>query len=212
MTEPRTDGPDLTPLIGEIRAPASLRQRVAELEDRRARSSRRGLAALTAGAATLFGAAIAAIVLSGSGAASPTLAQAAVLGTASATLPSPGQDEANPAHLRASVDGQAYPYWGDRIGWHDTGQRRDRVGGREAVTVFYANGAGTRIGYTIVSGPALAVPTAPSVTRGGVTYSLVAFQGSRLVTWRRGGHTCVLVGRGVPTQRLLSLASSPGAA
>jgi hypothetical protein len=211
MTQSHHDEPDLTPLIAEIRAPASLRERVAELEHRRARSTRRGLATLTAGASTLLAAAIVAISLSGSGAGSPTLAQAAVLGTEGATLPSPGRDQSSPTHLRVAVDGQAYPYW-DTVGWQDTGQRRDRVAGREATTVFYSGGGGTRIAYTIVSGPALAVPASLGIERGGVGYSLVAFQGSRMVTWRRGGHTCILVGRGVPADRLLRLASLPGAA
>jgi len=52
--------------------------------------------------------------------------------------------------LEASVDGLAFPDWSER-GWRATGLRRDRIDGRDAVTVRYAARRGS-LTYTIVSG------------------------------------------------------------
>jgi hypothetical protein len=43
---------------------------------------------------------------------------------------------------------------------------------------------------------------------GGVPYQIVRLNGRPAVTWRRGGHTCILVGQGTRAE-LIKLASWP---
>ena len=77
-------------------------------------------------------------------------------------------------------------------------------------TVVYYEKDGQRVGYAIVAGPALARPqAAASTTRSGVEYQTLALQGQQVVTWRSGGHTCVMVGP-VPAGELVDLASWGG--
>ena len=59
---------------------------------------------------------------------------------------------------RAHCGRGALPYWEDGLGWNAVGTRVDKVGGRTATTVFYAKGD-KRVGYTIVSGKGLSVPS-----------------------------------------------------
>jgi hypothetical protein len=68
------------------------------------------------------------------------------------------------------------------------------VNGRDATAVFYEKG-GRRIAYVIVAGSALSTPSAGSATsQGGVEYRTLQLNGRPAVTWRRAGHTCILVG------------------
>jgi hypothetical protein len=77
------------------------------------------------------------------------------------------------------------------------GMRTDRLDGRLAVTVYYANSRSQWIAYTIVAAPALAQPGTP-VHHVNATALQELTVGKRLVvTWRRGNHTCVLSGAGV---------------
>ncbi|HEV3229799.1 MAG TPA: hypothetical protein VGY97_10010 [Solirubrobacteraceae bacterium] len=164
--------------------------------------------AAVAGTAT---AVVAAVVLIGGGAASqPTVAQAAVFGEGPATMPPPAQDRSRPAFLRQAVQGVAYPTWSE---FHlaAVGQRRDPLAGRQAVTVFYANRSDAQIGYTIVSGRPLTVTgPARTVVRGGVTYQALATGTRAVVTWQRGGHTCILSSSRAGASQLIQLASADG--
>ncbi|HEX7289820.1 MAG TPA: hypothetical protein VF250_01725, partial [Conexibacter sp.] len=45
------------------------------------------------------------------------------------------------------------------------------------------------------------------VTRRGARLRVLARGQTAIVTWRRAGRTCILAGRGVPLERLLTLAS-----
>jgi hypothetical protein len=84
--------------------------------------------------------------------------------------------------------------------------RHGTIDGREATVVYYGKGA-RRLAYAIVSGHGLARPSGGDVqTRSGVPYQAVRLNDRLVVTWRRGGHTCVLVGD-APRSELLALAS-----
>jgi hypothetical protein len=112
------------------------------------------------------------------------------------------------------MEGVAYPYWEHRFGWRTAGARRDTLAGRRVMTVFYvagagrSGGAGERIGYSILAGPALQTPSAGrTVDWSGVRFQILRIGGLSVVTWRRAGHTCILGGRGVSDRTLLALAS-----
>lgn len=99
----------------------------------------------------------------------------------------------------------AFPTW-TRAGWRAVGARRDTVRGHDVRTVFYADGAGRRIGYAIADAR-LPVAGGELVARRGAQLRVLARGSTSIVTWRRAGRTCILAGRGVPVGRLLMLAS-----
>ena len=86
--------------------------------------------------------------------------------------------------------------------------RSDRLGGRTITTVFYSSPHGRRIGYAIVAGPALPLPSSGNTTvwHNGVRYDVLHPPGSTVVTWRRAGHTCILIATKVSSKMLLTLA------
>jgi hypothetical protein len=146
----------------------------------------------------------------GGGGAALTPNAAAALTLSPATLPAPGESASSRSELTASVDGVAFPYWKERFGWRGSGARSDTLGGRAVTTVFYSNPSGQRIGYAIVAGPAPASGGGAGGTlirRWGVPYRLSAQDGANVIVWRRGGHLCVMAGRGISPRTLLSLAS-----
>jgi anti-sigma factor RsiW len=180
--------------------PASLRAPV----PRAGRARRRWLGPRLAAAAALCGVAVAAAVVLTGGPGAPSVADAARLTQRPPAAPAP--PAAPGATLAASVDGVAFPDFSQAYGWRATGARRDRLDGRDATVVYYAKG-GARLAYAIVSGSALAWPSGASAgTRDGVEYRSLRVDGRAAVTWRRAGHTCVLVGP-LPAGELLTLAS-----
>jgi anti-sigma factor RsiW len=189
--------------------PASLRRAV-EMQRRAggARPGRRrwfapslGLAAAAAATATVA----AAIVLSG-GPGAPTVAEAAQLATQAPTAPAPTPAGAPGARLAIAVEGVPFPDFTLAHGWRPLGARRGEVDGRDATVVYYGKDGG-RLGYVIVSGDGLDPPTGGQTTSiGGVRYQTLVLNGRPAVTWRRGGHTCILVGQ-VSRAELLQLAS-----
>jgi hypothetical protein len=138
----------------------------------------------------------------------PTLLQASSVALRPATLPAPAES-AHDSHLLAdSADGIHYPYWGGQLGWSATGARTDTAGGRTITTVFYTDTHARRIGYSIVSGAALAIPAGGSVIeRHGVRFHIVSTANPTVVTWREAGHTCILTAHGVPARTLVHLAA-----
>ena len=128
------------------------------------------------------------------------------LALARATLPAPAASPADRGELKASVDGIAFPDWHAR-GWQASGARADALEGRAVETVFYRSADYGRLGYSIVAGLPLALPSGGrSHGDGAVTYTVFHLDGATVVTWRRYGHTCVLAARRAPASALLALA------
>jgi hypothetical protein len=190
----------------EVRAPAALRARV-EAERAAAAAPRRRVrfGAALAGAAAVVVLALALTLPGGAG--GPSVVEAAELSTREPTDPAPRP--AGPKVLAASNEGLPFPDWAERFGWRASGERRDEIDGREAVTVFYEK-EGARVAYTIVSGEALERPAdADAARRADTQLRVLEEDGRTVVTWERDGHTCVLSGAGTPTAKLLDLAAWP---
>ncbi len=207
----------------DLRAPEELHRRIQALVVERSTQPRRpspwarlsggwsspglrlgGAVALAAGIAVVL------LLLSSSGAGSPplTMGEASALTLRAATMAAPRESPADHKQLATAVDGVAFPYWEERFGWRSSGQRVDRVDGRAITTVFYASAGGRRIGYAIVAGmPPPHVSGGTIAWRGGTAYKLMRENGAQVVTWVRGGHMCVVSGRGVDSATLLKLAS-----
>lgn len=219
MTErpPKLTEDNIAALAATVKAPESLHRRVHEMvadaQTRTPTRRRRGWTMparhlAVAGASALAVGAVLAVTLSGGGGGGALTPQAAAaLALGSATHPAPGESAGNRSELTASVGGVAFPYWKERFGWRSAGARTDRVGGRSVTTVFYSNAQGRRIGYAIASGRAPAVSGGTVVRRWGVSYRVLGQDGATMVTWQRGGHLCVVAGRGVSARTLLNLAS-----
>jgi hypothetical protein len=205
----------------DVPAPAELHGRIAALIAERgdARSGRSflrmpALGVGLAGAVTLA-VVVLAVVLASSGSTTPatppslSVDQASALTARSATMAPPAEKPGANAQLAANVDGVAFPYWEDHFGWRSTGARRDTIGGRSVMTVFYANSAGQQIGYAIVAGkPAPRLPGGVIKWRGGTPYRLLSSPDHhQLVVWLRSGHLCILSARGVNPATLVRLAS-----
>jgi hypothetical protein len=153
---------------------------------------------------------VAVVVVTGGGGAPSVLATAS-LAAKGPVLPAPAEDEANKALLKSSIEGVPFPYWGE-LKWESTGARDDKIEGRDARTVYYANPKGVRAAYTILGGDAIDPPSdAAKRTDKGVQLYVVEDKGRRVVTWERNGHTCVLSAPlAVPEQKLLDLAAWQG--
>jgi hypothetical protein len=162
---------------------------------------------VAAGTAVALAAAALAIGLLGGSSPGLSVQRAAALTLSRATMPAPAESRSDRAQLAIAVGGVSFPYWKERFGWRSTGVRSDHLGGHAVTTVFYANAEGVRIGYAIASGTAPAVQGGSVVRRWGVPYRVLSHDGAVVVTWRRAGHLCVVSGRGVSAQTLLSLAS-----
>jgi anti-sigma factor RsiW len=183
--------------------PESLRAAVEEQRREKRRPLSRPLPRLGFAGALAATVAVVVIVLSG-GSAAPTVADAAGLTTRAPSAPGP--PPAGRTRLSADVEGVAFPNLRPAYGWRAVGQRRDELDGRRATTVFYAKG-GRRVAYVIVGGRGLERPSdARTVTRQGVLYQTLRLKSRPAVTWRRAGHTCVLIGP-APRAELLALAS-----
>jgi hypothetical protein len=200
----------------DVPAPERLHRRTEALIARRAGERRRGRAyslwpRLGAAAALVAAVAIVLAVVAGSGgggSAPFSLRAATALALERATKAAPAENSSRRAQLMASVDGIPFPYWEEHFGWRSTGERTDRVAGRNVTTVFYSNSAGRRVGYAIVAGTPAPNATGGSIHwRAGTPFKLREIDGTRVVTWLRNGHLCIVAGRGVGGATLLSLAS-----
>jgi anti-sigma factor RsiW len=188
-------------------APPSLRAALAaEHARRRPRfpPHRVRLAAALATAALLLAFALV-LALPESETAAPTVAQAARLAGRASESSAPRAYPGHPSLLDLEVEEVPYPSWQRRFGWRAVGSRSDRVGGRDARTLFYERD-GRRIGYTIVSGAPIPPPNvAARSVRRGIELRSLTLEGRTVVTWERRRHTCVLAGLGVSREELLSL-------
>ncbi len=175
---------------------------------RRVRGRRRALRLGAVGALVAVVAAIAVLSLSG-GPGAPSLAAVAHLAGQAPSGQAPAPVAGSATQLAVAVQGVAFPDLAQSYGWQALGVRHGRIGGRDATAVYYGKG-GRRLGYVIVAGPGLPRPSAAQATTlGGVQYQTLRLNGALAVTWRRGGHTCVLIGA-APRDELLTLASWTG--
>jgi anti-sigma-K factor RskA len=197
--------------LGETGAPARLR---ADVDRRRAGGGaaaggrpRRVIAGVIAAAAAA--AVAAAIVLPGLSD-DPTVGDAYALSLEPPAQAAPARDPGAPQRLNADVDGVAFPNYEGKFGWEALSAREDELSGRDATTVYYERD-GRTIAYTIVAGDALDPPSDTRTTeRGGVEYRTFREDDRIVVTWERGGHTCVLSGDSIDAKELVALADWRG--
>ena len=221
MTKPPPDTDELGTAIraamAGVRAPQRVHARVeAERAARRRSHPLRIPGVAVAGAAGVLALAVAGVLAIGllGGEATrlegPSLAQAATLALRANNGPAPEEDEINPIQVRAGIDGLRFPYWDDAFGLDAVAMRHDRLGVRRAMTVEY-RGKGERVGYTIVAGAPLRLPSGVRhVRRDRLALTVHRAHGATIVTWRRAGHTCVLASRNAGARRLLELAAWTG--
>lgn len=195
--------------VAEERAPLALRERVEADRARQAVSGRRRRRRIVPAAATALAASVTAVVIAiGGSQATATVGAVAAVSQRGHEQPPPAHAEDRPKQLQASVDGVPFPYWEEKFGWRATGAREDTVSGRHTTTVFYSGKSNAEVGYSIVAGKALDVPDGRRVTVDGTTLTVMDDGPRQIVTWRRGGRTCVISAPdAVPTRKLLSLAA-----
>jgi hypothetical protein len=202
--------------VTETRAPLTLRERI---ESDRSRATRRGVGARRRGrlgllipAGGLAAALVVAVIVVTGGGGAPSVVATASLAVRGPVLPAPREDGTNHAVLSASIEGVPFPYWGDSFQWKAVGARDDKIEDRRARTVYYQNAKGAQAAYTILGGDAIKAPShARKQTQNGIVLWVTQDSGRRIITWRRGGHTCVLSAPiAVPEQKLLELASWKG--
>lgn len=163
-----------------------------------------GMPAAAAGAAAL-------VIALGGAAGAPTLAQAAALATRAPTAGAPSLDPAAPAKLLTTKVGTLhFPNWESAGGWRAVGTRSDHIGNRTATTVYYSHGD-TRVVYSILSSPSLAIKagtvTLPWSRLHDQLATTLRHGGRATVVWVESGHTCLLTGpRGMSPARLWALA------
>jgi hypothetical protein len=200
----------------DARAPESLREAIASAAAkaeaggarhrlRRRLPAVRPLTLAGGGLAAAAAVTVLAVVLIGGGSEAPTVQQAVPVALRAPTGPPP-RTLAGGREIAADVDGIRFPTW-SWLGWEPTGQRTDTIEGHKALTVFYENGAGRQIGYTILDGDALPVSGGKIVTARGERLRLLRLGKAYVVTWRRNGHTCILATRTLNPVRLATLAS-----
>jgi hypothetical protein len=144
------------------------------------------------------------------GTTAPTVPRTARLALAPASGPTPAADAGNRDLLALrprGATGIRFPSYVRATGWRASGARRDTLDGRRVTTVFYSSGR-WRVGYSVVSGAALAMPRGSTVWAAGVRYVIGSSNGLALIAWRRAGHTCVIAGRSVSRRTLLALAAA----
>ncbi len=168
-----------------------------------------GRPALAAAVAAVLALGLVAVLqLGGSG--GPTVVEAAELSLVPATEPAPHASAQRPELLRRSFAGVTFPSWSERFDWRATGARSDELGGRDTETVFYQH-THHRIGYTVISGPTIEPPAdAEVLTARGVELHRFRLGRQDVVTFERGGQTCVLSGAVHDPDTLVQLASWEG--
>jgi hypothetical protein len=194
----------------QLESSPALRARIeARRSSPRRPRARRGWAIGGALAGAAAAVALVAVILLQSGQSSPTIVEASRLSAYPATG-QVGTDPANAKLLDARVEGVAFPSWTKEFGWREAGTRTDRLGGRDARTVFYER-PGKRVAYTIVSGPGIHAPAgARATTSNGVHLHTLADGDRRVVTWWRDGKTCVLTSSSAGDRELIKLATWKG--
>jgi hypothetical protein len=190
------------------RAPDHLRARIEAARPTRSVVARRRLVYAGGLAGALAAVALALVlVLPGGTPGAPSISDAASLAARGPTQAPPAPDPMRPESMLHQNVGEVYfPNWGRSLGWRAVGSRTDRLGGHQAVTVYY-QWREDRIAYTIVSAPALAKPAAQRIWLHGTELRTQSQNGRVVVSWYRAGDTCVLSGRGVTAGELQKLAA-----
>jgi hypothetical protein len=136
----------------------------------------------------------------------PSLGAAARLGLKRPTGPAPSA--AGPLYLNLSFSGVTFPNY-ERMNAVATGQIRNTIGGRAAVTVLYRLKGGQRISYTVLSGDPVKPPLASQRAYfQGVGMRIFRTAGLTVATLVRHGRTTVLAGSG-PEDTVLGFAAEP---
>jgi anti-sigma factor RsiW len=197
-------------------APLALRARIERLEAESGRGRRLGRVRrraparrlswlIPAAAAMVAAALLVALVLPLGGLTVEDTLAAATRPIESPAMPDPQNDKL----LAEQVDGVRFPNFAGKFGWRAVGVRVDELEGRDMRTVFYERG-GKRIAYTIVAGEQLEWPDVEPTVHDGVKLRPFDEEGREVVTWLRGGQTCVLSGDEVSSDTLLELAAWKG--
>lgn len=194
-------GRDVRARSASVSAPAALRARLAAGQAPARRRSgwepALAAAAVAAIAVSVFG-----IAGVRGNAARPTAASAV---SAALSAPARGTEAAGGLGRAAP----AFPDYGPE--WRRLGSASGQAAGRRLAVVTYGRGR-RRVAYAIVAGAPLPWPGgAPRVTPGGAAVLAFRRDGALAVTWRRGGHTCLLASRDVPVAELLEFVDRPAA-
>lgn len=203
----RRAGELISAAVAETHAPHDLRMRIDALGAKPRQQARRRWLPLGALGGAFAALAAALVIAVGGGGLD-------VQGTLAATLRPPvaaaSLDPLQPRLLRDRVEHVRFPNFAAKFGWKAVGVRADELDGHGTRTVFYEKG-GRRIAYTIVGGDALEEPGDASLSVvGGVELRTLRAQGRNVVTWKRGGKTCVLSGEDVGAGTLRELAAWKG--
>jgi hypothetical protein len=199
----------ITAAAASVSAPVALRSRVEAMQREpapRRRWRMPSLRILVPAAGLAVAAAVALFVVFAGGAPSTDTILAAATRPPTATV---SLDPTQPALLRDRVEEVRFPNFEGKFGWEAKGTRTDELDGRDTRTVFYRR-EGREAAYTIVGGEALPWPDGERTTIDGVKLRSFIDGDRTVVTWRRGGRTCVLSGRGVSKASLLELAAWKG--
>lgn len=189
----------------EVEAPHSLRADIAsEQLARPGRRRRKRWVPLAAGVAAAAVAAVLVFSFSPQSSSSPSVAAATAAGLRPATDPAP----ALKGHfIDARVGSVQFPNYSYGLSYRAVGARDDTIAEHKAVTVFYSAG-NDRVGYTVLDGKPLPVPSsARPVSFADFDAYAFSKDGARVVTWRRDGHTCVLVSRTADQDTMLQMAA-----
>ena len=138
----------------------------------------------------------------------PTLGEATRAALRAPTQAPPEKDPRNARFVRASIGGVQFPnYTWFAKRWSTVGARRDELSGRDALTLTYRAGD-RRLGYTVVDGKPLDVPSgARRLTAKGMHVAVLRRGKTLVVTWREGGHTCVLASRDMGLNEMVAFAT-----
>jgi hypothetical protein len=190
------------------RAPERLRARIEAARPPRTVVARRRFAYAGSLAAALAAVALALVLVAPGGTpGAPSVSDAAALAARGPTQAPPDPDPYRPETMLHQNVGEVYfPNWGRSLGWRAVGARTDKLGGHQAITVYYQS-RDEQIAYTIVSAPALATPKTQSTWVHGTELHTQTQNGRLVVSWYREGDTCVLSGRGVTADELQTLAA-----